>query len=91
MPAGQSQLVSMVPVPTNPVPGFNNCPATFAEAGDGNSCEGVLPPGLSEATCSWSQTITQDGVTSTESAACTCFSVDSRWKCEGSITPPILK
>jgi hypothetical protein len=85
MPAGQVQpSTSMMPVPATPTATMTCANIPFP--GDGTSCVGVLPAGLSSATCNYSQTITTDGVPVSESATCECDS-SNVWNCQGSFTP----
>jgi len=90
MPAGQTLPTSSMPVPATPGPPTETtqCPPSFP--GDGTSCAGVLKGGLAQASCSFSQTVTTNGVPVSESATCGCAASDEIWKCEGTISaaPP---
>jgi hypothetical protein len=87
MPAGQVQpSTSMMPAPATPVTPTEPtaCPPF---PGDGTSCAGVLPVGLSSASCNYSQTITTNGVPLSETATCVCDASTAIWNCVGSFTP----
>mmetsp|Transcript_39034 Transcript_39034/g.44612 ORF Transcript_39034/g.44612 Transcript_39034/m.44612 type:complete len:628 (+) Transcript_39034:151-2034(+) len=88
MPAGQTLPNSSMPVPATPGPPTETttqCPPSFP--GDGTSCAGILQGGLAQASCSFSQTVTTNGVTVSESATCGCaVANDELWTCEGTIS-----
>ena len=87
MPAGQVQPSTTIPVPTAPTTPMV-C-GTFP--GDGTTCAGVLPVGLSSASCNYSQTITTNGVPLDEAATCECDASTEIWNCVGSYTTtPII-
>jgi len=88
MPAGQVQPSTTIPVPTAPTTPTTTTPmvcGTFP--GDGTTCAGVLPVGLSSASCNYSQTITTNGVPLDETATCECDASTEIWNCVGSFTP----
>jgi len=88
MPAGQTLPTSSMPVPATPGPPTETttqCPPSFP--GDGTSCAGILQGGLAQASCTFSQTVTTNGVTVSESATCGCaVASDELWTCEGTIS-----
>ena len=88
MPAGQVQPSTRIPVPIAPTAPTTTTPTecgTFP--GDGTTCAGVLPVGLSSASCNYSQTITTNGVPLDETATCECDAATEVWNCVGSLTP----
>ena len=88
MPAGQIQPSITIPVPAAPTAPTATTPTecgTFP--GDGTTCAGVLPVGLSSASCNYSQTITTNGVPLDETATCECDAATAIWNCVGSLTP----
>jgi hypothetical protein len=88
MPAGQVQPSTTIPVPATPTAPTTTTPmvcGTFP--GDGTTCAGVLPVGLSSASCNYSQTITTNGVPISETATCECDASTVIWNCVGSFTP----
>jgi len=88
MPAGQIQPSTTIPVPAAPTAPTATTPTecgTFP--GDGTTCAGVLPVGLSSASCNYSQTITTNGVPLDETATCECDAATEVWNCVGSLTP----
>merc|ERR1712166_83618 len=59
--------------------------------GDGTTCAGVLPVGLPNASCNYSQTITTNGIPLDEAATCECDASTEIWNCVGSYTTtPII-
>ena len=76
LPEGESSSISK-----------DDCNNTPSFPGDGSSCAGVVPDGWPQITCGFGQTVTINGVATSESASCTCLKTDETWSCTGYITP----
>jgi len=84
MPAGETQPISLQPVPTVPtIPEIAECPPAETPPSTGDSCEGFLPDGLSNATCNFENRIKVGDTTTVTQTACNCRASTGVWSCSG--------
>merc|ERR1712008_19842 len=76
MPAGEPQPVSLMPVPTAPVPFVNPCPSQVP-----NTRESCDSGGFDSINCSYDQTISTGNSMSITQTFCMCK--DNIWSCSG--------